>query len=200
MNLTLRRVPAADLDRLRSDETFLAAMTATAFGGDFLAEAAAGLPWYTRLLFRLFIKGKVQLPAVPPAATMPDAATTETLGLHKSWHGLHWLICQDAWQGPEPLRFALLGADEVGEDLGYGPPSMSSPQVVASVALELGRLSEAVLLERFDGPKMEELEIYPGGWTEDRSWRGDLRRDYRRLQDFYARAAKDGDGMLSWIS
>lgn len=42
------------------------------------------------------------------------------LDIHKSWHGLHWLLCQDARDGPEPLKHAVLGGEEIGEDLGYG--------------------------------------------------------------------------------
>jgi hypothetical protein len=123
------------------------------------------------------------------------------LDLHKSWHGLHWLICQDAWQdGEPPLKYAILGEEEMGADLtGYGAPTLNTPDRVREIDRALGALGAAEVMRRFDGPRMEEIEIYPGGWAEDRSWPGDLRRDYSRLCKFYERAAKSGDAVLTWV-
>ena len=121
------------------------------------------------------------------------------LDLHKSWHGLHWLICQDAWEGPVPLRYALFGGDEVGEDLGYGSAQVSPPARVGQVAAALNALDAGIVLARYDGRRMDELDIYPGGWGNDRSWRGDMQRDFGRLRDFYRRASSAGDGVVTWL-
>ena len=108
-------------------------------------------------------------------------------------------MCQEVWDGPPPLKHAIFGADEVGEDLGYGPARMTTPGDVTRVASALAALSVRDLLRRYDGKRMEELSIYPGNWESDWSWRGDLKRDYTRLRGFYERAAKSGDGLLAWI-
>jgi hypothetical protein len=42
--------------------------------------------------------------------------------------------------------------------------------------------------------------FYPGNFGEDSSWRGDLRRDYSLLREFYKRAAQSGDGVVTWIA
>ena len=124
------------------------------------------------------------------------------LGLHKSWHGLHWLISQDPWEeGPLPLKNAIFGEAEIGEDLtGYGPPKLNSPERVQEIERALAALSATDLIGRFNGKRMDELEIYPGNFGEDSSWRGDLRRDYSLLREFYKRAAQSGDGVVTWIA
>jgi hypothetical protein len=82
--------------------------------------------------------------------------------LYKSRHGLHWLMCQEVWDGPPPLKHAIFGADEVGEDLGDGPAHVTIPQDVSWVANAPAPLSVSDLLRRYDGKRMEELSIYPG--------------------------------------
>ena len=38
-----------------------------------------------------------------------------------SYHGIHFLLNDDAWGGEEPLRFVIMGRD----DIGYGPSHYS---------------------------------------------------------------------------
>lgn len=188
MNAHLRRIAPGDVRRLRDDAGFRAAL----LGGGPMDALARQIPWYLRWFIRL--------PAGPGGAKSSGAPPQgEVLDLHKSWHGLHWLICQDAWEGPFPLRHALFGAEEVGEDLGYGPPQLSSPEIVTQVSKALDGIDERSLMKRFDGARMTELEIYPGGWDEDDSWESELARDFARLRKFYSRAAQAGDGVLTWL-
>lgn len=72
------------------------------------------------------------------------------LDIHKSWHGLHWLLCQDARDGPEPLKHAVLGGEKIGEDLGYGPARLVDAATVRAVAAALAAISRDTLRQRFN--------------------------------------------------
>lgn len=196
MNAQLRRIPAADADRARRDTDFRTQLTMGAFGAGFdSAELMSSLPWYLRLLLRLTQPGMPKSSPTAKAAPPPG----ELLDLHKSWHGIHWLLCQDPWEGPVPLKHTLFGKEEIGEDLGYGPARLNSPSEVLEVEKALRALSDAELMRRYDPQKMDELEIYPGNFADDRSWRSDLKRDYNRLRKFYQDAAAQGDAVLTWL-
>jgi hypothetical protein len=50
-----------------------------------------------------------------------DAGSPDDLDVDKAWHGIHFLLCGQAWESPFPLGF-ILGGEEVGDvDVGYGP-------------------------------------------------------------------------------
>ncbi len=200
MNGVLRRFPGGEVARARWDEGYLGGLLAAGFGRGFggsMPEAMAMLPWYVRRPLKLFMGKQLKAAGGPagPVTVEPGAV----LHLHKSWHGLHWLLCGSSWEGPEPLHSASVGGEEVGEDLGYGPARIVGPERVREVASAFAMLSAAQVLKRYDGEAMDAAEIYPGGFAEDRSWRGDMTRDFEKLKSFYAGAAKDGDAVLSWI-
>lgn len=186
----LRRITADEMERVRVDENYLLAATG-------MGSADGQFPWLLRMLLRL----TGTAPAAPPE-TVPKvrAPRGEILNLDKSWHGLHYLIAGDPWEGTPPLGHAVLGGTEIGGDLaGYGPAKVNGPAQVREVAEALAALSEAEVMRGYDGTKMEELKIYPGGWASDGSWKKDLGRDLGRLREFYKRAAAAGDGTISWI-
>jgi hypothetical protein len=202
MNGMLRRIAAADIARIRKDEEYLAVLTAPRFGpmAIDIDEAMRRSPWWVRWPMRIL--GRKQLKAMRAAQKQtaePQPDSGEILDLHKSWHGLHWLLCQDAWDGPEPFKYAILGGEDIGEDTGYGPPRLVMPEMVQRVWTGLAELDTRTLLKRYDGGRMDAADIYPGNFAEDDDWRDDMRRDYGRLRSFYERAAKAGDGVLSWI-
>ena len=88
----------------------------------------------------------------------------------------------------------------MGGDLaGYGPAKVNDPAQVREIGEALAALSDAELMRQYDGLKMEELKIYPGGWASDGTWKKELGRDFTRLREFYRRAAAAGDATISWI-
>ncbi|MBL8237320.1 MAG: YfbM family protein [Bryobacterales bacterium] len=191
MNGKLRRIPATDVQRLRTDEDFLNAVTG-------IDDFAGQFPWYLRLLLRLT---GTKIPMAENASPKkPVKVQGEILNLHKSWQGLHYLITEHPWEGEPPLSHAVLGDTEIGDDLtGYGPARLNDPEEVRQIANALAALSDAELLRRFEGQRMDELEIYPGGWQSDSSWKDELRGNLTRLRAFYKRAAAAGDATLTWI-
>ncbi|HLN65323.1 MAG TPA: DUF1877 family protein, partial [Symbiobacteriaceae bacterium] len=46
----------------------------------------------------------------------------------KAWHGIHFLLNGDPWEGEGPLYDAVLGGDAIGETDGdYGPTRCLTP-------------------------------------------------------------------------
>lgn len=93
-----------------------------------------------------------------------EVASPDHVDIDKTWHALQFLLTGTAWEGALPLGFIVVGGQEIGEeDVGYGPARALDSRAVAALDEALTSLTSAVLLPRYDGPKMEELEIYPGG-------------------------------------
>lgn len=200
MNGKLRRVPAHELSRVRDDEQFRNRLLAVGMQpmGD-MTTGLSILPWYVRWPMRFLLRKQIRALKTVPGNDAAAKGAGEVLDLHKSWHGLHWLMCQSVWEGPEPFRSAILGGEEIGEDIGYGPPRLVEPAKVEEVARALSMLSAAQVMKRYDGIAMDRDDVYPGNFAEDGSWKNDLRRDYERLRKFYEETAAEGGGMLSWI-
>lgn len=200
MNGKLRRIAPQDVLRFREDEQFRNSLTMAGLGpAPDLASGLSILPWYVRWPMRFLLRKQIRALAQAKTSGTAPAPANDLLDLHKSWHGLHFLLTQSSWEGPEPYRSAILGGEEVGDDLGYGPPRLVLPETVEDVARALSALSASQLMTRFDPATMDREEIYPGGFVEDSSWKRDLRRDYERLRDFYAETAAQGSAVISWI-
>jgi hypothetical protein len=123
------------------------------------------------------------------------AGLHRTLSLDKAWHGVHYLLTGE----PEESTGAVLGGTEFGEDEGYGPARyFTAPEVEQLVhALDApGAADEAAA--RYDGDRMLELSIYPGGWDEDeeREW---LLGALDELRSFFRDTAAAGDAIVTCL-
>jgi len=134
----------------------------------------------------------------PPPGPNPTE-TRRVLSLDKAWHGIHYLLTGSA----EPVGAlpgqAVLGGAEIGEDFsGYGPARLFAADQVAALAEALADPAvEREAVERFDPPRMTELQIYPFGWDEDhREW---LLSSLRELARFYAEAAEHGRAVATCL-
>ena len=130
--------------------------------------------------------------------------TAGFVDLDKAWQCLHYLLTGRREDGDPPLNFIAAGGTPVGDDLGYGPARLFKPVEVASIANALARVDPAGLRLRFDPKKLEQLDIYPGGWS-----RLNLRSDYElgyyfgpleELKRLVERGRAEGAGMIVWIS
>jgi hypothetical protein len=115
--------------------------------------------------------------------------------LDKSWHALHFLLNDHPWEGSGPLFDAILGGTEIGEDMGYGPPRVLTPNEVRAVAAALNKLDKAALKKKFDPKAMEKHEIYVG--TQDFA---ELSGRLKDLTTFFEEASENGNGMLLILS
>lgn len=129
-----------------------------------------------------------------------EAYEERTFDVDKAWHGIHFLLTGQPWGGKEPLGWAVLGGEAIGEDVGYGPARLLMPEQVADVAGALAAIDEAQFRSRFAPEAMGKADIYPDIWMRDGQEALDyIAHYYVRLVDFYSKAAARGDGMLLWM-
>lgn len=123
-----------------------------------------------------------------------------SVDLDKAWHGIHWLLTRTAWGGDPPLAWAIVGGEDIGDDMGYGPARVVTPEQVREVAAALASLDDAGLAQRYDPEAMQAQQIYPTVWTRDgEEALGYLQHYFHVLARFYADAAQRGDAVLQWI-
>ncbi len=128
-------------------------------------------------------------------AELADASES-ALEIGKDWHGIHFLLTDQAWDTPGVLGQVVLGGTEIGEDLGYGPARLLTPEQVKEIAQALATLAPGFLQAKFDPDQMNAADIYPG-WEEAD---GDsLFQSFQALTTYYQAAAEGGLGMLSYL-
>jgi hypothetical protein len=135
-----------------------------------------------------------------------EQRTADFVDVDKTWHSLHFLLTGTAWEGEPPLDFVAIGGHEVGEeDVGYGPARAFTSAEVKAIARALEPIDAAELARRFDGQRMDELEIYPGrGWTKidpnsEESF-GYTSGAFDSLRNLVRRGSSEGRGLVVWLS
>ncbi len=119
--------------------------------------------------------------------------------LDKAWHGLHFLLCGDAWGAVGVLGEALMGGASIGEDGGYGPARYLDPQRAAAVHAALSAVDVDELREGFDPEAFQAAEVYPQIWDEEDAV--DYPLGYlEAVRGVYAAAAAAGHGVLIGIT
>lgn len=124
----------------------------------------------------------------------PSTTTATSVSLEKAWHGLHYLLTGEVWEGSGPLAFLLAGGELVGEE--EESPRWFSPEETAEIHQALSGVSDDKLWSRFDADEMEQQEVYPGVWDEPEI---DLKEEYlayfSELKQVVAIAAQGGQGL-----
>jgi len=123
------------------------------------------------------------------------------LDLQKSWHGLHFTLTGDPWEGRGPLAFLLAGGEPLGEDLGYGPFRLMKAKEVLATANALDALTDEEFDKRFDTDGLAAAEIYPRIWDEDRdSLLEEYLSYFRQLRTFVHDAARTKKSLVLLVT
>src|SRR5262245_50107120 len=81
------------------------------------------------------------------------------LDVDKAWHGIHFLLNGEAWEGEPPLNF-IVGGQEIGDvDVGYGPARGFSVDEVRAIATALGPITGETLRSRYNARELTKHEI-----------------------------------------
>ncbi|WP_205701555.1 YfbM family protein [Hymenobacter rigui] len=100
-----------------------------------------------------------------------DVTQGQELDLDKAWHGLHFMLTGTAWEGAEPLAYLLAGGHTIGNDeehdVGYGPARGLTDIEVKQFANALDTITQAEFQARYNSARMDALEIYPIGWSQE---------------------------------
>ena len=118
------------------------------------------------------------------------------MNLEKSWHVLHYLLTGKVEEAPAPLGNAILGGQEIGDDLGYGPARFLTSKQVREVAGALEAVSKDELAARFDLDAMLAARIYP---VRDASELELAQHYFEHLSRYYSDAAASGNAMLLYV-
>jgi hypothetical protein len=123
-------------------------------------------------------------------ARMLFSKSAQTISLDKDWHGIHYLLTGTAWDVKDGAGQAILGGEEFGEDMGYGPARMLTAAEVKNIADALAKTPPESLAARYDVNAMTKLDIYPAVWEQEGPGAlAPLLGSYRELTAFYRRAA-----------
>jgi hypothetical protein len=124
--------------------------------------------------------------------------------LDKSWHGLHFLLCGSAGEGEIPAASLLMGGSPVGEDWGYGPPRVLSPDETQAFASHIDGISAAEFDNRFDAQALLDNDIYPDIWDRDLNGepdgRPELNERFAELKEFFQSVVSAKHGVLIAMS
>ncbi len=130
-----------------------------------------------------------------------DAEPANHLDIDKAWHAIHYTLNGKTWEGEEPLFLTILGGEEIGEDVGYGPARYLIPAQVQAVASALSAVDADQFSKRFDPAAMDSAEIYPQIWQRDGAEGLEyVTHHYAHLSSFYRAAAERGDAVLIYLN
>src|SRR5262245_6806957 len=192
-----RTLTADEARRARADEDYLTSLTAPVVGAeiaDMTRKALGRLPLHIRLLLKITGARMPKLDGEPV-----ESGGGPVLDIHKSWHGLHWLLCGEAWDGPEPLKHVVLGGEEIGDDMGYGPARLVNAATVRAVAEALAGIGHDTLEQRYDATAMAAAQIYSFD-PDDADWRDDFLDAFDRVKQLFSDAADRGHSILVWLT
>jgi hypothetical protein len=135
----------------------------------------------------------------PPGGGLP---LDKAVDVDKAWHGIHFLLCGQPWDGNPPLNFIVSGGSPIGDvDVGYGPARAFTSHEVRAIAEALVPIDGASLGERFNAQEFTEQEIYPEIWGEPREeCLGYLLDYFCGLKEFVLHARDVGLGLIVYIN
>ncbi len=123
------------------------------------------------------------------------------IDVDKAWHAIHVTLTGGIDEVDTALGLVVLGGTEFGEDGGYGPPRLLTPEQVRVASEALDELGPGGFAEQLDIGELDRLQAYPSVWTEDhdelRAWLGD---GFDVVAATFRRASADGSAMLIMLS
>jgi hypothetical protein len=122
-----------------------------------------------------------------------ETESEQVLSMDKEWHGIHYILTGDAWSTEGTLGQVILGGQEFGPDLGYGPARLLNKDQVIKISAALNNYSIEKFKSGYNPKAMTKAKIYPEIWGSDE--KEDLEylvSGYQQVVNFYARAAAQG--------
>jgi len=132
-------------------------------------------------------------------------AVEGAISLEKSWHMLHYLFTGHIGPANAPGDLLLTG-EELGEDVGYGPPRLHGPAATNAFSQFLRTQDLARLQQRVNYREMVRLGVYamPGGDGSEVQFESDLRDEvgwaFPLLRGYVGTMSDKGYGLLMWQS
>lgn len=122
--------------------------------------------------------------------------------LQEYWHGIHYLMCGEGWNGVFPTSFLLDGGSYVGDvDIGCGPARIFGSCETRKIAQDISHHTAAELMKRFDPLQMLDDDIYPERlWDEDKGALNACLERFAAMQHFLRHTAENGLGLTLYLT
>lgn len=105
--------------------------------------------------------------AVPSSRCSVPREEGDETDLDKAWDAMDYLL-SDGRRIEGIARFLAEGGQEVPEEVGYGYPRVFRQIEVNLIREYLAVITPDILRARYDGPLMDQAEVYPQIWKRDR--------------------------------
>lgn len=171
--------------------------------------------WLIKRALKSLVRSQLeQLRRAQSAMTTPgsqvgasDIPTPDAMvDLHKSWQILHYVLTGTPDSGPAPLNLLLVGGEDVGDDLGYGPARFIEPRLMQDFARALSAFDLNIALGRISPARMAAAGVYGADFDDDEDAAdfSDLTKEvalyFQSLKEFAFTAAATRQGALIWIA
>jgi hypothetical protein len=119
--------------------------------------------------------------------------------LDKNWHILHYLLTGDVNPSNSALGSAILGGEEIGEDLGYGPARLLLPNRVAEISTALSDIDIAINYESIDreDPNISELYCTFEFFDGEKEY---LVKLFKEMSSMYAEASNTNSAVIAYLA
>ncbi len=135
-------------------------------------------------------------------------STTKVLDLDKNWEALNFLLTGCSlvdiaeMEAYPLLSQSIFGSKYIHEevDLGYGPGSYITIEVIKSLDVALSKIISEELATNYDSDKMGEKGIYPNVWNDKKYESENLQQlieSFEELKAFYKDAAANNHVVIS---
>lgn len=168
----------------------------------------AGMRWSARAIDPALIEilrrddGALREMLIGAASATAGTPVDTQVDLDKAWHGIHYLLTGSALPDGTLASKVIMGGEDFGPILGYGPAQLVRPAEVRAIAQLLEKTTPDSLRKRFDPKEMTREEVYPGVIWE-REGEEALRfllSYYTQLVSFYKHAAERGQAVIFLVS
>ncbi len=120
------------------------------------------------------------------------------LQIDSAWDGINFLLTGESIETDHDLGEVMLPDLAINEeqDFGYGPALYLLPERVNELSQQIFNLGTKEMEARYDGAKMDILNIYPGNWEDKDEMLNYLLDYFEEVQGFYAEAAKEKEALI----
>ncbi|HHC24371.1 MAG TPA: DUF1877 family protein [Desulfobacterales bacterium] len=133
----------------------------------------------------------------------PEIVRDDVYSIEKAWDNLHLLLtgeytgiyCDNP--GETPLEKAIMGGEEIGEALDYGPPRWLTPSEVVEILNVLSEISEKDLAKRVNDAFLAMTDL---SYRNEKDVISYLTWAFTTMRDYYKLAADNAQGMLIMLS
>jgi hypothetical protein len=123
-----------------------------------------------------------------------------TFRIGKQWHVLFFVLtnASDLDNPISPLADVIVGGIPTPYPSSYGLFRYLLPEKIADLSRHLSQIEFEDLEGKFDADTFSELELYPGGWTDDSVEQEleSMKYLFQSLVDFFDQVAEHGDCII----